>query len=86
MTHWLTQVFIALDQLINALLRGWADESLSSRAWRMWVKGKVFGRIFRPLIDVLFVWQSFRLDHCERAYNNELRRYNSPPEMRGPAS
>lgn len=82
--HWITQVFIALDQLANALLRGWADESLSSRAWRMWVKGKVFGRIFRPIIDVLFVWQSFRLDHCERAYHNEMRRYNSPAEMRTP--
>lgn len=82
MRHWFVQVFIAVDQLINALLRGWADESLSSRAWRMWVKGKPFGRFFRPLIDALFIWQSWRMDHCQRAYENEQQRYNSPAEMR----
>jgi hypothetical protein len=82
LVHWFVQVFIAVDQLINALLRGWADESLSSRAWRMWVRGRPFGRIFRPLIDALFIWQSGKMDHCQRAYENEMRRYNSPPEMR----
>lgn len=28
------QVLIALDQLLNTLFRGYADETLSSRAWR----------------------------------------------------
>lgn len=83
MRHWFIQVFIALDQMANALIPGgWADETLSSRAWRMWVKGRPFGRIFRPLIDALFVWQSWRMDHCQRAYENEKLRYNSPAEMR----
>jgi hypothetical protein len=30
----------------------------------------------------LFIWQSGKMDHCQRAYENEMRRYNSPPEMR----
>ncbi len=28
------QVAIAIDQLLNALLGGWADETLSARMWR----------------------------------------------------
>lgn len=84
MKHWLTQVFIALDQLVNALLRGWADESLSSRAWRMWVKGKPMGRFWRPLIDTLFWIQARDFNHCQRAYEHEKQRYNSPAEMRTP--
>ena len=86
--HWFVQLFIALDQLLNVLVTplaagAWADETLSSRAWRMWVKGRPFGRICRPLIDVLFVWQGW--GHCQRAYENEKQRYNSPPEMRNVA-
>ena len=33
MTHG-KAVLIAVDQLVNALLAGWPDETLSSRAWR----------------------------------------------------
>jgi hypothetical protein len=84
LVHWFVQVFIALDQFINALFGGWADETLSSHAWRMWVKKLIAGRIFRPVYDALFIWQTWRMDHCERAYNKELRRYNSPLEMRAP--
>ena len=28
------QILIAIDQLANAVIGGWADETLSSRAWR----------------------------------------------------
>ena len=28
------QILIAVDQLANAVIGGWADETLSSRAWR----------------------------------------------------
>jgi len=82
MRHWLTQVAIAIDQLLNALLRGWADETLSSRAWRMWVKGKPMGLFWKPLIDTLFWFQARDFNHCQRSYENEKRRYNSPAEMR----
>jgi len=27
------QILIAVDQLANAVIGGWADETLSSRAW-----------------------------------------------------
>ena len=32
--RWGKQVLVALDQLVNALFGGWADETLSSRCWR----------------------------------------------------
>lgn len=34
MMAYIKNVLIALDQLANALIGGWPDESLSSRAWR----------------------------------------------------
>ena len=73
MRHWLLQVFIALDQLVNALLGGWADETLSSRAWRMEAKRRPWGRVMRPLIDVLGHIDPWRTDPCSLAARYGLR-------------
>lgn len=70
MTRWLTQVGLALTRLGNALLGGLAEESMSSRAWRMEVARKPWGRIARPLIDAVFMVFG-RLEHCVTAYINE---------------
>ena len=80
MRHWLLQVFIALDQLVNALLGGWADETLSSRAWRMEVKDRPWGRVMRPLIDVLA--SPFERDHCRLSFESEREQRQHPPELR----
>ena len=71
---WWIENFMALDCQLNTLLGGWHHETLSSRAWRAWSNAKLFGRISRPIIDVLFVWQSFRLDHCVRHFESEVAR------------
>lgn len=79
MKHYILQVLIAIDQVFNALLGGYADETLSARAWRTEQKDKIFGRFFRPLIDlVLFV----QPDHCRKAYESEQTRRHLPPDMR----
>lgn len=65
------QVLIALDQLLNALLWGFADETLSSRAYRADRDGRVFGKFFRPVIDTIFFWQD---RHCYDAYIAEVQR------------
>lgn len=88
--HWLVQLFIAFDQLLNVLVTpfnasAWADETLSSRAYRAWADGKYFGLIFMPIIDWLFFWQKIRLGavgHCHQAYLKERERVGLPPEMR----
>lgn len=68
---YLNACLIAFDQLLNALLLGSPDETLSSRAYRADRDGKVFGRIFRPVIDTLFFWQQ---RHCYDAYLAEVQR------------
>ena len=57
------QVFIAVDQLCNALIPpidgtlSYADETLSARSYRAHRDGKIMGKVFMPLIDLLFFWQ-----------------------------
>ena len=82
--HWLHQLFIAVDQLVNVLVTpfnagAWADETLSSRAWRMDAKGRPWGRITRPVIDFIFFWQD---NHCRNAFESERAMRGLPPEMR----
>lgn len=72
------QVLIAVDQLVNTLLGGYADETLSSRAWRHHADGSRSWP--RWVIDHLFFWQS---EHCRSAYESELERSQLPPAMRG---
>lgn len=71
---WHIEILMALNCLVNATVGGWHHEGMSSRSWRAWVNGKVFGRIARPVIDVLFLWQSWRMDHCQRHYDAEVAR------------
>lgn len=71
MKRYLLSNLVALDQLANALLCGSPDETLSSRAFRADRDGKVFGRIFRPVIDTIFCWEH---RHCFSAYMAEINR------------
>jgi hypothetical protein len=67
-------LLIAIDQLIYVVITlgsGCPDETMSSAAWRLEQKGKIQGKIFRPLIDWLF-W--FDKDHCKTSYESEVRR------------
>ena len=78
------QLLVALDQLANVLITpgqagAWADETLSSRAWRMEQAGKPWGRICRPVIDLLFWWDS---NHCQASYVAEREQRQLPPEVR----
>jgi len=66
------QTLIAFDQFFNALLGGWADETLSSRAWRK------YPRLAR-VIDTIF-W--FDPNHCFESYISETKRMQIAPEMR----
>ena len=95
---WGHEVFVAVDQLINAaLFAGWADETISARCYRLGVKAKRAGlwdqwRIGWVSVDVLFCWQDAWLryrtgvwpdaGHCERACRAEYARTQLPPEYR----
>ncbi len=73
------QILIAIDQLFNALLGGYADETLSSRAWRLYTRDRLSGRILKPVIDTLFF---FDKDHCYNAFLSEVKRRQLPREFR----
>lgn len=82
------QVFIALDQLANALIPpldgtvSYADETLSARSYRAHRDGKVLGKLTMGPINLLFRWQG--PDHCKNAYRKEFDRKNYPTEYHPP--
>lgn len=52
-------VLLAIDQFVNVLMLGDPDETISSRAGRVWP-----GTWWSKFIDRLMFWQS---DHCHKA-------------------
>lgn len=72
------QFLIGVDQLLNTVVWikgdgfGYADETLSARAWRLRKQSNAWKRI-----DRLF-W--FDKDHCRTSYIAELRRKHLPKE------
>jgi lysozyme family protein len=71
------QVLLALDQLANAVLFGYADESISARCYRL--RRYFFWYWSMVLVDRLFFWSKA---HCERAFKAEARRHHLPKEYR----
>lgn len=67
------QVLIAIDQFVNTLFCGMADETLSARAHRHYVKGD--RKWPRYIINTLFFFQK---DHCKEAYQSEVDRKQLP--------
>lgn len=79
--RWLKQVLVALDQALNALLGGWADETLSSRCWRLrHLPGWGTARRVLDLVAGLLGDK----DHCKASYDSEWLRLQCPPELRPP--
>ena len=82
------QVFIALDQLANALVPpltgtvSYADETLSARSYRAHRDGKLLGKLTMRPIDLMFFWQG--PEHCRNAYIKEFDRKNYPTEYHPP--
>jgi hypothetical protein len=72
------QFLIAIDQVLNTVVWikgdgfGFADETLSARAWRLRDQSKAYKRI-----DRLFF---FDPDHCRTSYEAEQERRHLPTE------
>lgn len=78
-------LLVAVDQFANALLGGWPDETLSSRAWRRHAAGR--GSWPCRIIDRLFFWDveergGLSIGHCQASYESERLRMQQPPELR----
>lgn len=79
----LLNLLIAFDQLAWVMVtlgHGSPDETMSAAAWRMETAGKWQGRIFRPLIDFIFLVLTFGRDdtHCLDSYESERLRRQLP--------
>lgn len=78
------QSLLALDQLINTAIKingdgwGFADESISARAFRAHLQGYISDRTYRA-IDALFFWQQ---DHCFQSWRSEIERRQMPSHYR----
>jgi hypothetical protein len=60
---WGHEVFVAVDQLINAILGGWSDESISARSFRLGSRASRLDqwdqwRVMWVLVDFLFLPQT----------------------------
>ena len=75
-------LLIAVDQLVWVLLtlgNGHPDETISAALWRLELEGKLVGRCFRPVVDLLF-W--FDHEHCYNAWRAEIMRVQVPTSYR----
>ncbi|MFM8899163.1 MAG: hypothetical protein ACKOF9_04335 [Burkholderiales bacterium] len=81
---WAWQFLHALTQIANTMIPpldgtvGWADESMSARAYRARRDGRVLGWL-AVVINWFFFWQD---DHCKAAYLSEHTRRLTAPEHR----
>ena len=67
---------IAIDQLINTMLGGWADETLSARLWRVQHPAHL-------LVDAMFFWdRQGPRRHCQLSYESEVLRKHLPKGYR----
>lgn len=81
MKRWFLQVLIAVDQLLNALLGGWADETVSSRAWRLSPTSRGW-KYTQAAIDAVAGLLGDP-QHCFESWVSERLRTQMPPELRG---
>jgi hypothetical protein len=74
------QAWIAFDQWVNAkFFGGWADETISARAYRNAAQGIPKWVRIRRAIDGLFFWEA---DHCHQSFLSEVNRLHVPPAYR----
>lgn len=62
-------ILICLDQLVFSVITlgsSAPDETISAAAYRLEKSGRIAGKIFRPLIDLLFY--PIQRNHCHLAY------------------
>ncbi len=74
---YLLNVGIAFDQLVNAVLGGMPDETISAKLWRK--REHYPFKIYVVVVDCLF-W--FDKDHCRTSYEAEINKKHLPQEYK----
>jgi hypothetical protein len=74
------ETFIAIDQLINTFIcDGFADETISARAFRMTDTSKVWNTAHK-IIDWFALHIFNQNNHCYNSYRSEVERKQLPKE------
>jgi hypothetical protein len=73
---YIKNLLTAIDQLGNAIIGSWCDETISSHAYRLYRDKDIWVPMY--LINTLFINRY----HCWEAYLGERFRLDSPPEER----
>ena len=63
---------IAISQLVNAIFFGHPDETIAARAYRKSFEQNIFFTTIVFVIDLLFMIFTLKLNHCKRAYEEEV--------------
>ena len=79
MKKYFKRLLIAIDQLVNTILGGYPDETISAVCYRKGKTCKVF-RFFEICINLLFL--VFEKDHCYGAYMSEVNKTYLPKEYK----
>lgn len=81
MRRYIRFVLIAIDQLLNAVTGGYADETLSSRIWRHAnaVPAKRRWVVACKLVDKIFFWQK---GHCQKSFEMEKKHNHFPEDLK----
>ena len=74
----LLQIAIWVDQGFNVFFGGYADETISARAYRSSYNSSRWNTI-KNIIDFLFFWQDY---HCLQSYLAEKHRKQYPAHYR----
>lgn len=79
--QYIKNVLIAIDQLVNTLLKGEPDETMSSRVYRNWIKhGYWYCGAAVKILDCVFGLLGDE-EHCKNSYENELNRTHLSEDM-----
>jgi hypothetical protein len=76
-------VSIGFDQFVNSIFGGYADETMSSRLYRLSISDSsfaIFGKTMVILLDIFFLWQG--KNHCKNSHEWELNKMDLPEKMR----
>lgn len=71
--------FVGLDQALNGLINGYADETLSAAIYRKALSKKRRWVIAKKIVNSIFFWQE---DHCKKAHQREIDKDHLPPHYR----
>jgi hypothetical protein len=74
----ITKVLIAIDQLANACLGGYPDETISAKVYRKALTGKVGWTTTEKFINFLFQDPN----HCKEAHESEVEGTQTNAEYR----